>query len=105
MTRRITMQAAAAYWAKITGTPRPHRGTLIRWATKGVRGVRLVAEPIAGRWYTTSDAIEDFHRRMPRPAMTCSDPTVFTTRAAQVERAVGELDQMLARRPAGRRAN
>jgi hypothetical protein len=103
MTRkRIDMQTAAAYWAKVTGTPRPHRGTLIRWASKGVRGVRLQAEPIAGRWYTTTDAVDEFLRHMPRPGDVGSDVTAVTVRATQVGMAIEDLDQMLDRKPAKR---
>jgi hypothetical protein len=98
MAKRITMQAAAAYWAKITGAPRPHRGTLIRWATKGVRGLRLEAEPLAGRWYTTTDAVEEFHRRMVEPVAVGAAHAGTSTRAAQMVRAVDELDEMLERK-------
>lgn len=97
MAKRITMQDAAAYWAKISGAPRPHRCTLIRWATRGVRGLRLEAEPLAGRWYTTTDAVDEFHRRMVQPFAVASHSGT-TTRAAQVMRAVDELDEMIAPR-------
>lgn len=102
MTKRLDMQAAAAYWARITGVPRPHRGTLIRWATKGVRGHRLQAEPLAGRWYTSEEAVEEFLRHM-------GEKTVATVgngspaRAAQVERAVSDLDEQIARSAPGRK--
>jgi hypothetical protein len=100
---RIDMQAAARYWARITGTPRPHRGTMIRWAIKGVRGRRLRAEPLAGRWYTTTEAIDEFLRHMTQPIADCLDTPASPARAAQVERAIGELDRMIERKPAGRR--
>jgi hypothetical protein len=100
---RIDMQAAARYWAGITGTPRPHRGTLIRWATKGVRGRRLRAEALAGRWYTTTDAIDEFLRHMTQPIADCLDKPASPARAAQVERAIDELDRMIERKPVGRR--
>jgi hypothetical protein len=99
---RIDMQAAAAYWARITGTPRPHRGTLIRWATKGVRGRRLQAEPLAGRWYTTTDAVDEFLRHMAEPSPGCVEAAAGPTRAAQVGRSLVELDQLIERKPAGR---
>ena len=99
---RIDMQAAAAYWARITGTPRPHRGTLIRWATKGVRGRRLQAEPLAGRWYTTTDAVDEFLRHMAEPSPGCVEATVGPARAAQVGRSLVELDRMIERKQAGR---
>lgn len=101
---RIDMQAAAGHWARMTGTPRPHRGTLIRWATRGVRGRRLRGELIAGRWYTTVDDIEEFLRHMTQPISDCLDRAAAPIRAAQVERAIDDLDEMIARKPAGRRA-
>jgi hypothetical protein len=100
---RIDMQAAAAYWARITGTPRPHRGTLIRWAIKGVRGRRLQAEPLAGRWYTTTDAVDEFLRHMTQGSDGRADQSASPARAAQVGRALDELDQMIERKPVGRR--
>ncbi len=61
---KISMNQGAAYWASITGAPRPHRGTLIRWAIKGCRGKRLRAETLAGRWFTTTEAVEEFRRHV-----------------------------------------
>lgn len=103
ITARIDMQAAAGHWARMTGTRRPHRGTLIRWANRGVRGRRLRGELIAGRWYTTLDDIEEFLRHMTQPISECLDQAAAPIRAAQVERAINELDGMIARKPAGRR--
>jgi hypothetical protein len=100
--QKITMNEGAAYWSRITGTPRPHRSTLIRWAIKGVRGRRLRAEPLAGRWYTTTDAVDDFLRHMTQGSGP-ADQSASPTRAAQVGRALDELDQMIERKPAGRR--
>jgi len=99
---RIDMQAAAAYWARITGTPRPHRGTLIRWAIKGVRGTRLQAEPLAGRWYTTTEAVEEFLRHVSQPPAAAVDRTAGPARAAQVQRSLDELDRMIAPKRPGR---
>ena len=96
--KAMSMQEAAAHWARITGTPRPHRGTLIRWAIKGVRNCRLRAEPIAGRWYTTTEAIEEFLRQVTQTGAGVAGETVSPgpTRVAQVQRAVAELDQIIA---------
>jgi len=100
---RIDMHAAAGYWAAVTGTPRPHRSTLIRWATRGVRGLRLRAEALAGRWYTTRDDIDDFVRHMTQPDAECQG-AASAVRAVQVERSLDELDRMIERKPAGRRS-
>jgi hypothetical protein len=38
----------------------PQHGTLHRWATVGVRGVKLEARLVGGRFYTTPQAVERF---------------------------------------------
>lgn len=101
---KIGMNEGAAYWAKITGAPRPHRSTLIRWAMKGVRGTRLRAEPLAGRWFTTQDAIEDFLRHLSQPPVDAVDRTAGPARAAQVQRSLDDLDRMIAPKRPGRKA-
>lgn len=103
-TQKISMNDGAAHWARITGAPRPHRCTLIRWATKGVRGQRLQAEPLAGRWYTTTDAIEDFLRHLSQPPATAVDRAAGPVRAAQVQRALDDLDRVIAPRRPGPKA-
>lgn len=96
-TKRIPMQEAARLWSRITGVPRPHRGTLIRWALKGVCGQRLRAERIAGRWYTTPDDVRDFHRVMGSQSEALMLPA-SATRVAEVQRQLSELDSKIARR-------
>ncbi len=102
--KKICMNQGAAYWAQITGAPRPHRGTLIRWATKGVRGRRLRAEPLAGRWYTTEEAINDFRRHLQEPATCQHAVPAGPARAAQVQTAIDDLDRMIAPKRRGRPA-
>jgi hypothetical protein len=99
---RISMNEGAAYWSRITGAPRPHRGTLIRWAIKGVRGKRLQAEPLAGRWFTTEPAIEDFLRHMTQLPADSTDRSAGPARAAQVQRALDDLDRVIAPKRPGR---
>jgi len=103
-TQKISMNDGAAHWARITGAPRPHRCTLIRWATKGVRGQRLQAEPLAGRWYTTTDAIEDFLRHLSQPPANAVDRAAGPARAAQVQRAIDDLDRVIAPKRPGPKA-
>ena len=100
---KISMNEGAAYWARITGAPRPHRCTLIRWATKGVRGQRLQAEPLAGRWFTTEPAIDDFLRHVTSLPAETVDRTAGPVRAAQVQRALDDLDRVIAPKRPGRR--
>ena len=76
MARRISMQRAAAYWAKVTGAPRPHRGTLVRWATRGVRGRRLRAELLGGRWFTSEAEVDEFLRHVTQVALEAGERVV-----------------------------
>ena len=100
---KISMNQGAAYWARITGAPRPHRGTLIRWATKGCRGKRLQAETLAGRWFTTTDAVEEFLRHVSEVPANVVDRAAGPARAAQVQRSLDDLDRMIAPKQRGRR--
>lgn len=100
---KISMVEGAKYWARITGAPRPHRGTLIRWALKGVRGKRLRAEPLAGRWFTTTDAIEEFLRHLTTPQDDAADRAAGPARAAQLQRRLDDLDRMIAPGRPGRK--
>jgi hypothetical protein len=102
--RKISITQGAAYWARITGAPRPHRSTLIRWATKGVRGQRLQAEPLAGRWFTTEPAIDDFLRHVTSLPADTVDRTAGPARAAQVQRTLDDLDRVIAPKRPGRKA-
>ncbi len=100
---KISMNQGAAYWSRITGAPRPHRGTLIRWALKGVRGKRLRAEPLAGRWFTTTNAIEDFLRHLSQAPADAVKQIPGPARAAQMQRALDDLDRVIAPKRPGRK--
>ena len=39
---------------------KPNVATLWRWMHNGVRGIRLEAVPVGGRWFTSKEAIERF---------------------------------------------
>lgn len=102
--KKISMNQGAAYWSRITGAPRPHRSTLIRWAIKGCRGKRLRAEALAGRWFTTEADIEDFLRHVTTLPTDAVDRAAGPARAAQVQRALDDLDRVIAPRRPGRKA-
>ena len=94
----MPISQAAREWARITKTRRPHRATLIRWCTKGCRGVRLCARRAGGGWFVTRDALVEFHRQTNDRADTMStaleaDPA----RAGEIAAAVHELDALLGR--------
>ena len=93
--RLLPMNRVAALWSKITGTPRPHRGTVIRWSTKGVKGIRLRAERLGGRWYASRDAVLDFHRQLTTASAAEGDRLAGPTRVVQVQAALQELDALI----------
>lgn len=95
---KITMSDSARLFARLTGAPRPHRATMLRWAIKGVKGTRLRAERLGGRWYTTPGAVEDFLRLVNTVPDDTADRTAGPVRAAQVQRALDDLDLKIAPR-------
>lgn len=99
MPKLLPMQKVAALWSEITGAPRPHRGTLIRWAVKGVKGRRLRAELLGGRWYSTPEAVSEFHRLMTTPGNDVADRTAGPTRAARIQADIDELDELIGSQP------
>jgi len=101
---KISMVEGAKHWARITGAPRPHRGTLVRWAIKGVRGRRLQAESLAGRWFTTTDALEDFLRHVTLRPDAPPDQAAGPARASQVQRTLDDLDAVIAPKRPGCKA-
>jgi hypothetical protein len=71
---------------------------------KGCRGKRLRAEALAGRWFTTEADIEDFLRHVTTLPIDAVDHTAGPARAAQVQRALDDLDRVIAPRRPGRKA-
>jgi hypothetical protein len=69
----------------------PHTSTLIRWALRGLRGVRLETVLIGGRRYTSVEAIERFLARLNEPA-TVPVPALSRSRQEHIARANRQLD-------------
>ena len=61
---RMPAGRAAALWATSRRVPPPPRATLVRWITKGVRGIRLNAERYGVRWFCRPADIVQFHARL-----------------------------------------
>jgi hypothetical protein len=101
--KQLPFHEVSRLFARLTGTARPHRSTLIRWTRKGIRGHRLEAEQILGRWYATPDAVEAFIRAVGTAGETAIAPA-GVVRTAQVARSLAELDQKLAPRGGRRHA-
>lgn len=98
----VTLEKGAAIWARLTGVPRPHRATVLRWCTKGVKGNRLRAERFGGRWFTSQAAIEEFLRKASQPGDQADASPAGPARSAQVQRTIDALDRRIAPRRRGR---
>ncbi len=70
----LSLPEAAAMIGKYCGK-KPSASTCSRWVIKGVRGVRLEAVRIGGKFYTTAVAVHDFVNQLSnvRPAMTSQE--------------------------------
>lgn len=69
LTTQLTQRAARMYDLSIadairllptTRGKRVHAKTVSHWIVSGIRGVRLAAERIGGRWYTSLDSLRRF---------------------------------------------
>ena len=63
---------------------RPHASTLIRWAMRGVRGVRLETVVIGGRRFTSLEAIQRFVARLSGERPRAVSPGHEATRVADL---------------------
>ncbi len=61
----IVLQKAATWIAERTGGRRPNISTLHRWATRGVRGVRLETVAVGHVRYTSVEAVRRFLNATP----------------------------------------
>lgn len=68
----------------------PHCATVWRWATKGVRGVRLATVMIGGRRMVTPEALEKFLQ-----ALNSEEPAIES--GSEVSRRAREASQALER--------
>lgn len=91
----LPLNAAAREWAMITGTKRPHRATLLRWCTRGCRGIRLVAERAGNVWAVTPAALVEFHRQLNARPAALVPLAAGPARANEIARALRELDSII----------
>jgi hypothetical protein len=54
----LSLAEAAEWIARSTGSPKPHISTVNRWATHGVRGVRLQTTRVGAKFWTTAACID-----------------------------------------------
>lgn len=66
---------------------RVHLSTALRWVTRGVRGVRLEAVRLGGRWVTSLEALDRFAARLTaadcRPEHGAAAPHQAATRVEE----------------------
>jgi hypothetical protein len=91
----LPLNAAAREWARLTGTKRPHRATILRWCTKGCRGIRLAGERAGNVWWVTPAALREFHRRLNERSCEAAPSTAGPVRVAEIARALQELDAII----------
>ena len=71
---------------------RPHYNTLRRWILRGSRGRKLDAQLIAGRWFTTPQAVTNFLETPPNKIVVGRHATRQQTAAHRA--AVQEADRL-----------
>lgn len=81
----ITLQEAAQFVAETTGARRPHINTVLRWARKGVRGVKLDAVRVGRTFWTTRHAVAAFLAKLNSTPETAS--SVVAAEVLQRQRA------------------
>jgi hypothetical protein len=69
---------------------RPHASTLLRWALRGVKGVKLETVIVGGRRFTSLEAIQRFIERLSKPEASEHARQQRGRRNSQVEQ---ELDE------------
>lgn len=78
---------------------RPHISTVIRWATKGVRGKVLASTLVGGRRMTTVNAVRDFVEVTPGKSPAIEAETLKQS-TKQAEKDAAKLKSMVNRRKA-----
>jgi len=79
---------------------RPHLSTVIRWVTKGTRGVRLEAVMLGGRRMTTVENVERFVDASSQNANNSPIlPVVSNDRDTAIQRAKDQFAKIAHRRP------
>jgi hypothetical protein len=72
--RVVTFSQAAEHLPKINGK-KIHVSAIWRWAREGVRGVRLEALLMGGRWLTSVQALERFGTAVAATGRDTGNPT------------------------------
>jgi len=102
----MTLNEAAVWVARETGSRRPHASTLLRWILKGVRGVRLPARRVGSKYWITPGELAQFLDELNAPSgrssrecvtggVQRSQPSALASlRQRQVEAACDQLERL-----------
>ncbi|MEM6277071.1 MAG: DUF1580 domain-containing protein [Pseudomonadota bacterium] len=85
----VRLSAAACIVEKITGD-RPHAATLHRWASRGLKGVKLKFVYAGGHRRTTEEWVREFFDAVTEAA-SCGSDNPIATKSHEADRAEGEL--------------
>jgi hypothetical protein len=98
----VVLTKAAAWIAERTGGRRPNISTLHRWATRGVRGVKLETVAVGHVRYTSIDAVRRFLNAKPTDPAPLIEVEVAPNRKPvcrqRAESFAGELERRVFRR-------
>jgi hypothetical protein len=98
----VVLTKAAAWIAERTGGRRPNISTLHRWATRGVRGVKLETIAVGHVRYTSIEAVRRFllgKPAAPAPVVAAAiDPGRRDVRVSAPVSCAGELERRVFRR-------
>jgi hypothetical protein len=83
----LTMAQGAALLPRRRAGKKPHTSTLYRWASTGLRGIRLEAVQVDGTMCTSRDALARFVALLSslRPTQTVDNPPVSAASVAAVD--------------------
>jgi Protein of unknown function (DUF1580) len=70
----------------------PHVSTLIRWAMRGARGIKLESIKVGGRRYTSVEAINRFLARL-NPPGSVANSNLAEIRQRQLSQTNSKLDE------------
>ena len=88
----VTLVEAARLVPPGRGGRPTHLSTLLRWINPGVRGVRLEAARLGGRWVTSREALQRFADRL--TAAQAGPPSPVSAGRACAQAAEQELSRL-----------
>ena len=89
----LSLTEAAKALPRRRAGKRPHVATLYRWASRGLRGVKLETLQVGGTLCTSTEALQRFFERLGTPA-TATDQPAPESRARMLQKAAQRLREM-----------